>query len=80
VCVRKYKQVNNQKTKKEGEKNLLQSFIVEHYLNKAIDVYCGGPEIFGGTVEACDDTVLTINNEEKITCIVIDKIIALWLQ
>jgi hypothetical protein len=39
---------------------------VEHYLNKAIDVYSGGSEIFGGTVEACDDTVLTINNEEKL--------------
>jgi hypothetical protein len=79
VCVRKYKQVNNQKTKK-GRKNLLQSFIVEHYLNKAIDVYCGGPEIFGGTVEACDDTVLTIKNKDKNTYVVIDKIIALWLQ
>jgi hypothetical protein len=53
---------------------------VEHYLNKAIDVYCGGPEIFGGTVEACDDTVLTIKNKDKNTYVVIDKIIALWLQ
>ena len=59
---------------------MIQSFIVEHYLNKAIDVYCGGPEVFGGTLEACDDNVLTLNNEGKLTHVVIDKIIALWAQ
>ncbi|HWQ48537.1 MAG TPA: MM0924 family protein [Methanosarcina sp.] len=59
---------------------MIQSFIVEHYLNKAIDVYCGGPDVFGGTLEACDDNVLTLNNEGKLTLVVIDKIIALWAQ
>jgi hypothetical protein len=53
---------------------------VEHYLNKAIDVYCGGPDIFGGTLEACDDNILTLNNEGILTHVVIDKIIALWAQ
>jgi hypothetical protein len=60
---------------------MMQSFIVEHYLNKAVDVYCGGPDVFRGTVEACADNVLTLNNEEgKLTHIAIDKIIALWAQ
>jgi len=53
---------------------------VEHYLNKAIQVYCGGPEIFGGTLETYDDNILTLNNEGKLTHVVIDKIIALWAQ
>jgi hypothetical protein len=59
---------------------MIQSFIVERCLNKAIDVYCGGPEIFSGTVEACDDNILTLNNEGKLTYVVTDKIIALWAQ
>ncbi|WP_292390119.1 MM0924 family protein [Methanosarcina sp. UBA5] len=59
---------------------MIQSFIVEHYLNKAIQVYCGGPEIFGGTLETYDDNILTLNNEGKLTHVVIDKIIALWAQ
>ncbi len=61
-------------------KNLIQSFIVEHYLNKAVDVYCGGPDIFRGIIEACADNVLTLNNEGKFTHVAIDKIIALWAQ
>ncbi len=69
-----------QSTKKEGENNLIESFIVDHYLNKAVDVYCGGPDVFRGTVEACADNVLTLNNEGKYTQIAIDKIIALWAQ
>jgi hypothetical protein len=60
---------------------MMQSFIVEHYLNKEVDVYCGGPDVFRGTVEACADNVLTLNNDEgKLTHIAIDKIIALWAQ
>ncbi len=31
----------------------MQSFIVEHYLNKKVDVYCGGPDVFRGIIEAC---------------------------
>jgi len=58
----------------------MQSFIVEHYLNKAVDVYCGGPDVFKGTIEACADNVLTLNNEGKFTHVAIDKIIALWAQ
>ena len=73
-------QINNQKIKMEEGKNMMQSFIVEHYLNKAVDVYCGGPDIFRGTVEACADNVLTLNNEGRFTHVAIDKIIALWAQ
>jgi len=76
----KNEQVSNRKAKKEGGKNLMQSFIVEHYLNKAVDVYCGGPDVFRGTVEACADNVLTLNNDGKYTHVAIDKIIALWSQ
>ena len=59
---------------------MMQSYIVEHYLNKAVEVYCGGPDIFRGTIETCDDNVLTLNNEGKLTHVAIDKIIALWPQ
>jgi hypothetical protein len=62
-----------QSTKKEGENNLRELFIVDHYLNKAVDVYCGGPDVFRGTVEACADNVLTLNNEGKYTQIAIDR-------
>ena len=80
MCISKHGQVNNQTTEKQEGENLMQSFIVEQYLNKAVDVYCGGPDIFSGTVESCDDNVLTLNNEGKLTHVAIDKIIALWLQ
>ncbi|AKB17279.1 MM0924 family protein [Methanosarcina sp. WWM596] len=42
---------------------MLQSFIVEHYLESAVDVYCGGPDIFKGEVKACADNVLTLENQ-----------------
>jgi hypothetical protein len=76
----KNEQVNNRTAKKEERNNLMQSFIVEHYLNKTVDVYCGGPDVFRGTVEACADNVLTLNNDGKYTHVAIDKIIALWSQ
>ncbi|RNI15943.1 hypothetical protein EFE42_01500 [Methanohalophilus sp. RSK] len=56
----------------------MQSFIVEHYLGTELDIYCGGPDIFKGTVEACADGVLTINKDNKYTHLAIDKIIAVW--
>ncbi|ADE35785.1 MULTISPECIES: MM0924 family protein [Methanohalophilus] len=56
----------------------MQSFIVEHYLGTELDIYCGGPDTFKGTVEACADGVLTINKDNKYTHIAIDKIIAVW--
>ena len=59
---------------------MMQSFIVEHYLNKDVDVYCGGPDVFRGSVVACADNVLTLSSEGKLTHIAIDKIIALWGQ
>ena len=59
---------------------MMQSFIVEHYLNSAVDVYCGGPDIFRGIVKACADNVLTLDNEGKLTHIAIDKIIPMWAQ
>ena len=59
---------------------MMQSFIVEHYLKKDVDVYCGGSDVFRGTVEACADNVLTLNNEGKYTHLAIDKIIAIWSQ
>ncbi|AKB20677.1 MM0924 family protein [Methanosarcina sp. WH1] len=59
---------------------MLQSFIVEHYLESAVDVYCGGPDIFKGKVKACADNVLTLENKGKLTHLAIDKIVALWAQ
>ncbi|AKB30045.1 hypothetical protein MSSAC_3719 [Methanosarcina siciliae C2J] len=56
----------------------MQPFIVEHYLDEVIDVYCGGPDIFSGKVKACADNVLTLEKEGKYTHIAIDKIIAIW--
>ncbi|WP_164481379.1 MM0924 family protein, partial [Methanosarcina mazei] len=46
---------------------MMQSFIVEHYLESAVDVYCGGPDIFKGSVKACADNVLTLENDGKLT-------------
>ncbi|MDY9928032.1 MULTISPECIES: MM0924 family protein [unclassified Methanosarcina] len=56
----------------------MQPFIVEHQLGEVIDVYCGGPDIFSGKVEACADNVLTLGKDGKYTHISIDKIIAIW--
>ncbi|KXS46267.1 MULTISPECIES: MM0924 family protein [Methanohalophilus] len=56
----------------------MQSFIVEHYLGTELDIYCGEPDTFKGTVEACADGVLTIRKDNKYTHIAIDKIIAIW--
>jgi len=56
----------------------MQSFIVEHHLGELVDVYCGGPDVFNGKVEACADNVLTLVKGEKYTHIAIDKIIAIW--
>ncbi|WP_440956754.1 MM0924 family protein [Methanosarcina sp. Mfa9] len=58
----------------------MQSFIVEHYLNKVVDVYCGGPDVFRGNIEACADNVLTLEKDGKHTHIAIDKVIAIWAQ
>lgn len=57
---------------------MYQCFIMGHYLNKAVDVYCGGNDVFKGTIEACADNVLTLNNKGKYTHVDVDKIIALW--
>lgn len=84
VCRRKPAYVSKQtniniiENRKQGRKYMMQCFVVEHYLDKAIDVYCGEPDIFNGTVEACADNVLTLKNEGKFTHIAIDKIIAVW--
>lgn len=64
----------------QKEVNFMQSFIVEHYLQKDVDVYCGGPDTFQGTVEACADGVLTLKKETRFTHISIDKIIAIWAK
>lgn len=57
---------------------MIQSFIVEHFVNKEIYVYCGGPDRFQGKVESCDDGVLTIKKDDRYTHIVTDKIVAMW--
>ncbi len=57
---------------------MYQCFITGHYLNKTVDVYCGGTDVFKGTIEACADNVLTLNNNGKYTHVAVDKIIALW--
>lgn len=59
---------------------MMQSFIVEHYLDKDVDVYCGGPDVFKGNAKACADNVLTLSSQGKLTHIAIDKIIAIWSQ
>lgn len=59
---------------------MMQSFIVEQYLNKYVDIYCGEPDVFKGVVQTCVDNVLTLNNEGILTYIAIDKIISLWAQ
>ncbi|MDD2439486.1 MAG: hypothetical protein PHD41_04600 [Methanosarcinaceae archaeon] len=59
---------------------MMQAFIVEHYLGKEVDIYCGGPDVFRGKVEACADNVLTLGKDGKLTHIAIDKIIAVWVQ
>ncbi|AEH61226.1 conserved hypothetical protein [Methanosalsum zhilinae DSM 4017] len=56
----------------------MQSFIVEHYLYKEVDVYAGGPDVFQGKIEACADGVLTLKTGDMLTHIAIDKIIAIW--
>ncbi|HWR25510.1 MAG TPA: MM0924 family protein [Methanosarcina sp.] len=56
----------------------MQAFILENHLGEVIDVYCGGPDIFNGKVEACEGNVLTLEQGGKYTYIAIDKIIALW--
>ena len=58
----------------------MQSFIVEHYLQKDVDVYCCGPDTFKGVVESCADGVLTLTKEGKFTHIAIDKVIAIWAR
>jgi hypothetical protein len=78
VCVSKKANSDIIGNRKQGRKYMMQCFVVEHYLDKAIDVYCGGPDIFNGTVEACADNVLTLKNDGKFTHIAIDKIIAVW--
>jgi hypothetical protein len=56
----------------------MQPFIVEHLLGETVDVYCGGPDVFKGKVEACADNVLTLEQNKRFTHIAIDKIIAIW--
>ncbi|MHC1624998.1 MAG: MM0924 family protein [Methermicoccaceae archaeon] len=56
----------------------MQSFIVEHYLNRNVDVYCGGTDTFNGEVVACADGVLTLEKDGVYTHIAIDKLIAIW--
>ena len=56
----------------------MQSFIVEHYYSKNVDVYCGTQDVFKGKVAACADGVLTLENGGKYTHIAIDKIMAIW--
>ena len=56
----------------------IQSFIVEHYLDKEIDVYCGGEDTFRGKVKAIADDVLPLEKDGVHTHICVDKIIAIW--
>ena len=54
----------------------MQSFIVEHLRGEVIDVYCGGPDVFSGSVESCADNVLCLEQNGRYTYIAMDKIIA----
>lgn len=60
--------------------NGMQSFIVEHFLEKEVDVYCGGPDTFDGKVEAVADDVLTLLKDDHYTHVSIHNIIAIWLK
>ncbi|HHV24549.1 MAG: hypothetical protein PHG79_07735 [Methanosarcina sp.] len=56
----------------------MQSFIIEKLRGEEVDVYCGGPDVFSGRIESCEDSVLTLEQNKKHTYIAIDKIIAIW--
>jgi len=56
----------------------VQSFIVEHYYQKEVDVYCGTQDVFSGKVAACADGVLTLEKDGKYTHVAVNKIIAMW--
>lgn len=56
----------------------MQSFIVENLRGEVIDVYCGGPDVFSGSVESCADNVLCLEQNGRYTYIAMDKIIAVW--
>ena len=56
----------------------MDKFISEHFYKKPIEVYCGGTDLYHGTVLACADGVLTLQAEGKLTFINIKKIISLW--
>jgi len=58
--------------------NNMDKFISEHLYRKEIEVYCGGNDIYSGTVIACADGVLTLQTETKLTFINIRKIISIW--
>ncbi|HUX98197.1 MAG TPA: MM0924 family protein [Candidatus Deferrimicrobium sp.] len=56
----------------------MDKFISEHLYRKQIEVYCGGNDIYKGTVIACADKVLTLQTEGKMTFINIDRIVSIW--
>jgi len=84
LCSRKKKLVQASRVRKSVilEKYLrckeMQSFIVKNLRGEVVDVYCGGPDVFSGRVESCEDNVLCLEQNGKYTYIAMDKIIAVW--
>ncbi len=56
----------------------MDKFISEHLYRKKIEVYCGGKDVYRGTVLACADGVLTLQTENKLTFLNIKRIISIW--
>ena len=61
-----------------GDREMMDAFIVGHYINKMVDVYCGEPDKFEGVVEGCSDGVLTLKKDDAYTHIATNKIVAIW--
>jgi hypothetical protein len=59
----------------------MENFITGHLLGQNVDVYCGGPDKFRGTVVGSADEVLTLETEKSVyTYIAINKILAIWVR
>jgi len=58
----------------------LTKFISEHLINNPVEIYCGGPDKFHGTIISCADDVVILKDNEthSLTYLNAEKIIAIW--
>ncbi len=58
----------------------LTKFISEHLINNPVEIYCGGPDTFRGTVISCADDVVILKDNEthSLTYMNAEKIVAIW--